>query len=175
MAQFKFYINDEERKDLINYILSKGTKIIPDLLYSASEYKTVKNTDDFFNYLENEQVGFFLLDDNYETEPLIISKNRFFKEPKYSIYQRKGGPYIDIVFYLGFAEDARVPYKCCIIDYYGRFIHYDSYEEFKATEPLISYFKDVVKFIKSKCKCVKTYGKSDWISKEVLEHLSQIK
>lgn len=168
MPQFKFYINDEERKDLINYILSKGTKIIPDLLYNTDNYVNLANTSEFFDYLNKEQVGFFLLDDSFKIEALTMPRNRFTEEPKYAIYQRKGGPYIDASFYLGYADDAILHYKCCILEHYARFIHLDSSEEFYATEALKSYYNDLVIYIKSKCKLVKKAGKSFWISKQVL-------
>ena len=174
MPQFKFYINDSERKDLINYILSKGTKIIPALLYPTDKYITLSNTEEFFNHLKNQEIGFYLMDNSFELEPLVVSKNRFFEEPKFSIVQRKGGPYIDIDFYLGYADDAKVLYKCSIIDHYARFIHYDSYEEFRVSENLKDYYKDVIRFIKTLCKCVKKDGKMYWISKSVINELTTI-
>jgi hypothetical protein len=97
-----------------------------------------------------------------------MTRNRFIEEPKYAIYQRKGGPYIDASFYLGYADDAILHYKCCIIEHYARFIHSGSSEEFNATEALKSYYSDLVKYIKGKCKLVKKSGKSFWVSKQVL-------
>lgn len=102
-------------------------------------------------------------------EPLVVSKNRFFEEPKYSVYQRKGGPYIDASFYLGYAEDATIPYKVSIIDYYEKFIHYDSYEEFKAPNELKDYYGELVRFIKKMCQKVEVGKRKFWVSKEVLK------
>jgi hypothetical protein len=172
MAQFKFYINDIERGILINYILSKKTKIIPDLMYSSNQFILVKNAKDFFDYLEDMKISFFLFDTSFELEPIIMAKNRFIEIPTYSIEHRTGGPYIDTAFYLGFSDDAKIPYKCSIIDYYGRFIHHNSFDEFKTPESLIIYFKDLVKFIKSMCKCVKKDGKNYWVSKVVADELN---
>lgn len=59
MARFEFYISDEERATVINHILSKGTKIIPDLLYETEEYEVLRDTIGFFKYLKDKNIGFF--------------------------------------------------------------------------------------------------------------------
>ncbi len=91
MPEFKFYICDDERRDLVNQLIKKGTKVIPDLMYDIANYRTLKNGNELFNHLQNNEVGFLLLDTRFEVEPLVVSKNRFSEEPKYSIYQRKEG------------------------------------------------------------------------------------
>lgn len=74
---------------------------------------------------------------------------------KYNINQRKGGPYIDLFFYRGFSEDAVVRYKSSELDIYSKFIHVDSYEEFKAKEDLIAYYKLIENNIRKNSKIIK--------------------
>lgn len=159
MAEFNFYINDKERVELIGYILSKGAKIVPDDRYSAEQYKIIRSVQEYNTSMDNKKCKFFLLDESYTIEPIINSKNKFSEKLLYSIEQRKGGPYIDLFFFLGYSEDATIPYKRSWLSYYSRFIHYNSYEEYKAPKELISYFNDLVRFIKTKCKFVKKTGR----------------
>lgn len=171
MPEFNFYINDNERVELISYILSLGTKIVPDELYSTEEYKILQTVEDYFDYMRKGECKFFLLNNYYTIEPLINKKNRFIEKPSYSICQRKGGPYIDLFFYLGYSSDATIPYKRSVIDHYARFIYYNSYDEYYSPEELKSFYKDLVKFIKAKCKSFKKNSKIYWISKEVLNEI----
>ena len=171
MPNFNFYINDEERAELISYILSKRTKIVPDELYPSETFKVLKTIEDYYAYMEKGECKFFLLNDIYTTEPILNIKNRFIEKPSYSISQRKGGPYIDLFFYLGFSDDATIQYKRSVIDFYSQFIHYDNCEEFYAPEELKNFYNDLVKFIKSKCSLIKKNNKNYWISKVVLNDI----
>lgn len=172
MAEFNFYINEKERAELISYILSKGTKIVPDAMYSTEEYLILNSIEDYFHAMNIGECKFFLLDNIYTKEPILNSRNRFSEKPIYSIEQRKGGPYIDLFFFLGHSSDAIFPYKRSWLSYYDRFIHYNSYEEFKVPESLKVYFRDLVRFIKTICRSVKRSGKTFWVSEEVLEEIS---
>jgi methionyl-tRNA synthetase len=171
MPQFEFYINDSERKEIVNHILLKKTKIIPDKLYPSERYETLKTENELIDNLNEGYVRYFLIDESYEIEDLDFLDIDFEDGVKYKISQRIGGPYIDLVFYLGNSEDATIKYKSSSIDYYAKFIHRSSSDEFKATEELKQYYKEIVKFIKIKCTTIKKNGKTYWISNEVLKEL----
>ncbi len=172
MAQFNFYINDNDRIKLIDFILSKRTKIIPDLLYESKKYRILEDVEDFNECMKNKDIRYFLLDYIYTSEDLdfleIVIKNN----TRYKISQRVGGPYLDLVFYLGYAEDSTIPYKRSELDFYSRFIHLNSTDEFKAPLELKDYCSEIVKFVKSMCRLVKKNGKKYWISNEVLKEIN---
>jgi hypothetical protein len=174
MPQMEFYFNDYDRKELFNFIQLKGGKLIPDIFFSSEEYKLISDYEDFFHYQESETTHFFLIDNNFIIEPLIISKNTFIKEPKYYINQRKGGPYIDFSFYRGHSKDSIIPYKMSVIDIYPKFIHHNNYEEFKATDELKDYYNNIVNYIKGKCEIIIKEKKKYWISTNVLKELKTI-
>jgi len=171
MAEISFYINDKERTELIEFILSKGTEVVPDILYPTKRYKVISSVEHYISAMEKDMCKYFLLDDNYTFEPLDFLEIDFESGNQYKISQRIGGPYIDLSFYLGYSDDATIPYKRSWLDHYARFIHYKSYEEFKAPEELKAYYKEIVKFIKGKCKSVKKNGRTYWVSKEVLKEI----
>jgi|688.fasta_scaffold816118_2 hypothetical protein len=174
MAEFNFYINDNERIEVISYILSKGSRIIPDNGYRSEHYRIIQTLSNFIEGANKGEHKYFLTDDSFTFESLLNNKNRFSENPLYSIEQRKGGPYIDLCFFSGYSEDAVIPYKRSWLDYYSRFMHYNSYEEYKVPEELKSYFKDLVRFIKTKCKLVEKNGNSFWISNEVLNEIPSV-
>src|SRR5471030_2633998 len=106
MAQIKFYFNNDEWKELFEYLQICKSKIIPDIRYDVEQYYIISDFEEFIKYQEHKTVHFFLINDIFTLEPLIISLNRYTKEPRYGINQRTGGPYIDISYYRGFADDA---------------------------------------------------------------------
>ena len=112
-----------------------------------------------------------MINELYTIEPLVIDLNKYTKEPTYRINQRKGGPYIDISYYRGFANDSNIPYQASYLDYYARFIHFDNYDEFKASAELKEYYNTIAKFIKSKCKVVKKNDKTYLIGLGALEEI----
>lgn len=168
MPQFEFYINDNERQEIVKYILLKKTKIVIDKLYPSKNYEILKSENELTDNLNKEHVRYFLIDKSYEIEEIEFLDIDFEDSVKYKISQRVGGPYIDLVFYLGNSEDAIIKYKSSSIDYYSKFIHINSSEEFKATQELKAYYKDLVAFIKSICVPAKKNDKTYWIGKEVL-------
>lgn len=171
MPQFEFYIDDNEREEVINFILSKKTEIIIDKLYLSKKYETLKSANDLIENLKKEHVRYFLVDSSFRIEDLKFLDIDFDEGTKYKISQRVGGPYIDLVFYLGYHDDATIPYKSSILDHYSKFIHCNSHEEFYATSETKLYYKELVKFIKSKCIAIKKNNKTYWVSKKILEEL----
>ena len=54
MAEFNFYITDKEREEFIDFILSKGSALIPDNSYSTSEFYEIKTLEEL---KENDWCG----------------------------------------------------------------------------------------------------------------------
>lgn len=174
MAQIRFYFNSEEWRELFEYLQMTGSRIIPDLLYDAEQYHVIKDFDEFIDYQKNKTTHFFFINDVFTFEPLVVSLNRYTKEPKYGIDQRTGGPYIDISYYRGFANDAVIPYRYSNLEYYPRFIHFNNYEEFKASDELKQYYLNLVKFIKKKCRVVKKGDRKYLIGHKVLDEIESL-
>jgi hypothetical protein len=169
MPHLDFYFNDEERIELVDYILSKGSKIIPDKKYLTKEYEVIRSVDDYIVSMKERECSFFILDEGYTFEELSFSSVELEVGLRYYINQRHGGPYIDICFYLGYASDAIIPCKRSNIDHYSKFMYNYSYDEFKTPEALKAYYKDLSKFINKKCQKIKKDGFNFVVSKEVLK------
>ncbi|WP_343320905.1 hypothetical protein [Sphingobacterium multivorum] len=165
----KFYFNNHEIQKLFEFLISIQGKLIPDLLFGDSNYQYIEKYEEFDSILRYQTIHFFLVSDSFQFERLKVAENEYIKEGnKYFIIQRKGGPYIDLFFYRGFSDDAAVKHKSSEIDIYSKFIHVDSYEEFKATEELIVYYKFIVDYIRKRSKRIKIGTKKHYIGLELL-------
>jgi hypothetical protein len=175
MPEFNFYFNDAERRELVEFILSKGTQIVADSLYPSKKFEVISSLEDYNNAMENEKCKYFLLDSSYTTEPLDFQEIDFDEGSKFKISQRVGGPYIDLFFFSGYSDDAEILFKRSWLDHYARFLHQNSNDEYKVSEELKTYYKDIVRYIKSKCNSIKKNGSTYWISNEVLEEMNLVK
>jgi hypothetical protein len=168
-----FYFNDNEIEELFRYINFKNGQLIPDIVFNSDQYIVLSTYEDFFKCQQTETTHFFLKAESFSIEPLVVTRNQFMKCEKYTLNQREGGPYIDLMFFRGYAEDAIIQYKASNIDIYPKFIHAHGNTEFEATNELKEYYNDIVKYIRSKCKIIKKKNKKYWISKEVLKDCRQ--
>jgi hypothetical protein len=164
MANFNCYITHEERVELFSFILQNKGKIIPNMVYPDPSYKIITTVEEFIRIIESQTVGFFIISDNFQLEPLVLSKHKT-EEAKYSIVQRKGGPAIDIALFRGFAETDIIKYKRTDLHCYSKYIDYNSHNEFYATDEIKYYFNVIVKFLKSKCKQISVGSNKYWVSK----------
>ena len=167
----EFYFNDNDRKELFNFIKFKGGRFVPDVLFNSEKYVIISNEEEFDKYQRNETTHFFLLDDKYFIEPLTLSQNKYINEPNFYVNQRKGGPYIDFSFYRGYSDNSPISYNTSMIEIYPKFIHYNNYNEFQATSALQEYYKDLINYIKGKCTIIKKQRKKYWVSIEVLKEI----
>lgn len=169
MADFQCYINDDERRNLFEFLINNGYEVLSEKKFSTPEPYSVKMQDEFMNLIGNSQIGFQIVSDSYTFQPLSIREFHHFNQPAYRLSIREGGPVIYADFFLGFAEDATIKYKVTQLYYYGRYIDiYNPPDEFKATEELKAGFNKIIKYIKSFCKTVKVGKKRYWVSKRVI-------
>lgn len=177
MPEMEFYITDDERMELFEFVKDNEGVFIPDLTYDKPETIQIQSKEELIKCIYEQVVGFYVLSPRFQIEPMVIHKNKFYtEEDKYNIDQRTGCPYISFGFFRGFADDAPIKYKCTEFFHYARYLHYDwetNYGEFPATEELKAYYQMIVKFLKSKCKhVVAPNGKKYWVSKSLLEELA---
>jgi hypothetical protein len=176
MPEIKFYITDDERKELFDFISSNDGRFIPDLIYDTSEFYNIKNGEELIKCIYEKAASFFLISPAFQIEPLVIHQfaQKYERiKGKYGIDQRTGGPYISLIFFTGFGKNTSIKYKCTNVFHYPRYLHHDwetNYGEFPVSEELKSYYKMIIKFLKSKCRQVKAKnGKKYWVSKTLKE------
>jgi len=173
MADAYFYINDEERKLLFEFLKEQDIYLVPNKKYPNSNYEIIQNSSEFIEKIQHGIVRFFAISKWFSVYGLYIDRNEFIKNEKaYFVKQRYGGPYIDIALYMGYADDAAIKYKCTWLSYYPKYIKLqEEYEEFKVSEEFVNHFKKIIRFLQPKCQKVKVNGKNYWISKEVYKEL----
>jgi len=173
MADLYFYINDEERVLLFQFLKNLDIYLVPDKKYSTAKFEMVQNSSDFIEKIQNETVGFFAISKLFSIYSLYLERNEFIKdEEAFFVQKRYGGPYIDIGLYRGFAEDAPIKYKCTWLSYYPKYVKLQEvYEEFKASDELKFHFKQIELFLKSKCQSIRINSRNYWVSKKILDEL----
>lgn len=174
MAQTKFYFNKGEWAELFKFIEMTGGRVIPDIFYESDQYVVLSNFEEFMEYQEHRSVHFFLTNDRFTVQPIMVTLNKYTSPPKCHIYQRKGGPYIDISCYRGFAEDSDIPHSASYLEYYPRFIDYYSSFELRASDELKEYYNELVKFVKANCKSVKKNGRKHLIGNKTLSEIHSL-
>ena len=129
MPATSFYITDEERMELFDFITKSNGVFIPDMLYDKPEIVQVHTKEELIKRINDNNPTFYhILSSDFQIEPLTFhqldGEYKWYKF-KYFINQRQGGPYIDISYSIGFAEDASIKYKCTDVDHYTRYLHWD--------------------------------------------------
>lgn len=171
MAEKSFYINDSDRADLFDFIKSNKGIFIPNRSYKTNNYTCIEKSSELLHSIENITVRYFIISEFFTYEPIILEQNEFLSETAFSIIQRKGGPYINLAFYRGFAEDANVKYKRMDIHFYPYYIHHNSHEEFQATPNLKEYYNIIVDFLKKRTQIKTINGKKYSIGNNIINEL----
>jgi hypothetical protein len=169
MPDFKFYFTQAERIELIDYLLKERFIIVNVKEYAEQNYDIITSIEDFNQAYSRNEIRFFLLRDDFTFEKLEFIK--ISSRPFYFINQRVGGPYIDLTFYLGYADDDYIKYKSSWIRHYPRYIHIGKTDEYKVPDNLKAAYSKILKFIKSKTKTVKVKELNFTVSKSILSEL----
>lgn len=182
MPEISFYITDNERKELFDFIKEKEGVFIPDLIYDKQEPIRIQSKDELIKCIYEQAIGFYVVSPCFQKESLALTpfsdKYADYRN-KYFIKQRSGGPYIRFSFFRGFATDAYIKCQRTELFYYARYLHlnWEAFAnipnadiEFKASDELKSYYKMIVIFLKSKCRQITAKnGKKYWVSKTLKE------
>ena len=175
MPTINFYITDNERMELFDYVTSNDGGFVPRLHYIEPKVILIESKTALIKCIYEQTVGFYLVSSRFQTEPLAFGQ---FEDGEYYIMQKRGGPCIDFAFYHGCADGgptnvSPIRYKRTTIFHYPRYVHYDdfvNYDEFLASDELKAYYKMIVKFLKSKCRQITAKdGYKYWISKTLKE------
>lgn len=168
MPDTSFYIENDSRKLLFDYISSIGGQIIPDLHYEKPEFKFIESNEEFLNYIDSKTVRFFIISNKFKEQELVMSKNRYLEKPTYHIVQRLGGPYIDLALYRSFSENATVKYKRTDIGYYAKFLDRNDLSiEYKTNSEIKKFYSEIIKYLKSICSVKTISNKKYYIDKNI--------
>ena len=164
MPQIDFYLNIEEKHNLVKFIIGNNGFLIPSLHYDEPNYDIIKDIIDY-KYFASENSLFFILHDSFLKYPFRF--DNFEKDNKKIFYlmQRYGGPYIDF-------------YSSGLIE--GNFIgsgyigHYPSFYNdedlsFNPPKELLEFYKAIIKYIKSITLPYKTQKRKYLIGRKLIQ------
>jgi len=168
MGQLDFFLKKTEKIDFIEFAISKGCKIIPDINYSSDSYIVLETSKDFAECNETSQ--FFLINDKYTLFPMEmrpIEKNGL---RVYYISQRQGGPAIN--FYSpNTIEDSNGMIGHGHIAYYP--FYYTGPAQIKAPDDLKTIYNLFVSFIKKRSKRISLPKRSYWVGNSTIESIKE--
>jgi len=97
MAETKLLLNRSDTISIARTIFDKGAYMVPDCNYDEPLYTLIKTVDEFKSISKTTRL-FFVLHDDWKSEPLEMKKFDH-KElgEKYFIVQKSGGPTIDFL------------------------------------------------------------------------------
>lgn len=159
MATTNFCFSEDEYLQLLKYILSKNCYFVSDIERDSPDFITIKSYEHLLQYWDwlkhNPSPGsprLYILNDSYVECPLLQSSIIKGNRRVYFVYQRFGGPSIDLSYFplvgKGFLQ--HYPY------YYYEHVEYN-----KVPVPikLIEIFKDISKYIRKHSIRIKYYNR----------------
>lgn len=166
MPQIDFYLNIEEKCNLIELILENNGILIPELNYDSPEYHIIHDINEY-NDFTMENSLFFILLKSYMKYPLKFDYFEKDNQKKFYIMQRYGGPYID--FYSSGSIEGNF-IGSGAISYYPYFYD-DKNLSFYPPIELIEFYKTITKYIKSITLPYKTQKRKYLIGKKLIQEV----
>lgn len=160
----EFYITEEERMELSEFILANGGIFIPFKVHDTPNIITLKNKEEFlYYYIEKKCDYFFIVSPSFQVEPMVLIKSKF--DNRYHFVQSAGGPSMLIEF--NSYRSPAINQKSVMIWHYKYFTHYgsDTNETFEESVELKAFYKLIRAFLKPKCKrFIASNGLKYWVS-----------
>lgn len=96
MAQTDFLFSDEEYLQLVDHLLGRGARFVPDISYSRQQYVELTSLHDVLTAAKETKL-FFVIHDTFIRCPLELRQRRSVADAYY-IMPRNGGPALDLYF-----------------------------------------------------------------------------
>lgn len=165
--QIDFILSEKERKDVIQYALKNGCKIIPSCHYAIEKYRIIESIDQYLKHSQEVPLLFFI-NDKYSVYPLEMDFFQKDKEKTWFIKQRYGGPTID--FYspvIGEKTEKTIgPGFIGVYEYY-----YHGNSKISPNTELINLFKAFMSYIKSISKPIALSNRTYWLGNYTAEQV----
>lgn len=166
MPQIDFYLNIEEKYNLVKFILDNKGFLIASLQYDEPRYDIIKNIADYSSFA-SENSMFFILHDSYMKYPLRFDYFEKGNKKKFFIMQRYGGPYIDFYSsgqikgdFIGSGDIGHYPY----------FYNNDN-RSFSPPVELLEFYRTIAKYIKSITLPYKRQKRKYFIGKTLIQEV----
>ena len=170
MAQLDFYLDKEDKIDLMSLVFSEGGYIIPDLNYSEPAYQLIKDIEGYKSFVD-DNILFFIIHESYLKEPLTfrcINKNG---HDVYYIPQKSNGPTIDFYSPGLIQKDNTRFIGAGNVSHYSVYFNVANDKNIAVPEELNQFYKKLVKHIKQNSFAIKFSKRTYWIGKNAIDKL----
>jgi len=165
MAEIDFYFVDDEIRDLVEFVLAGGGRLVPNGKYPTPRH--IELTDVHEVMERKDRIGqFFILHPSYSTSPLkMVDIQRPGHAREYIIMPRHGGPSIDL--YCGRVKgDGPKPYMVAsFLAYYPTYWNDELEVKEKTPDALKRFYASLTKRIKSGSRMLKTETRSYYVGR----------
>jgi hypothetical protein len=72
MPEIEFYITDDEKKELFDYVTNNDGAFVPDLWYNKPQGIRIQSKTEFVKCIDNLKTSFFVISPYFQIEPLMF-------------------------------------------------------------------------------------------------------
>jgi len=88
MPEMEFYLTDDERMELFDYVTNNDGVFVPDLWYNRPEGIRIKSKEELIKCIDELVVGFYVISSRFQIEPLMFKgfgrDNEKFDDKRYN-------------------------------------------------------------------------------------------
>jgi len=148
MADLNFYLNNNEKIELLKQLYDVGCKIVPDLAYEYSECIILNNLEECLRFIDlNDTNLLFVLHSKFSILPFILDPIKKDNKTIYSIRQHYGGPSLSLFFTGIYEKDNTTFLGHGFLSYYSYYYDPINNDKIPIQKDLIKIFKIIKNFI----------------------------
>jgi hypothetical protein len=166
MAELGILLTPTEERSIVEFVLSKGAFLVPDIDYSSGEHATVRSLSDYLRYRAATRL-FFIVHQDYLTAPLEMRQTVKGGNLVYYVTQRNGGPSIDFLSTVEFTENSIAKVNPGFIAHHCTFWNPITGQNEKPPTSMIRLFGEIRSVIRSMAMSAKLGKRSYLIGEEM--------
>ncbi|HTF21331.1 MAG TPA: hypothetical protein VK658_24810 [Chryseolinea sp.] len=167
MPELSFYLDTEDKINLVSFVFAQNGYLIPALQYSEPKHSIVDSTDKYLSFVD-QSVLFFIVHESFFDEPLTWSS--FTKGGRELFYmpQRIGGPTIDFLSPGAIHADGMRVVGQGSISYYPTFMSSETAQNVRAPKAQDTFYKKLMSLVKDGGISLKLSKRIFWIGNKTL-------
>jgi hypothetical protein len=166
MTELGILLTSSEERSLVEFVLSKGAFLVPDIDYSSGEYVAIRSLSDFLRYRAATRL-FFIVHEDYLIAPLEMRQTVKGGNLVYYVMQRNGGPTIDFLSTVEFTENSEAKVNPGYVAYHRTFWNPKIGENEKPPNSMVRLFGEIRSFIRNMATAAKLGKRTYLIGEEM--------
>jgi len=170
MADLNFYLNNNEKIELLKQLYDVGCKIVPDLAYEYSECIILNNLEECLRFIDlNDTNLLFVLHSKFSILPFILDPIKKDNKTIYSIRQHYGGPSLSLFFTGIYEKDNTTFLGHGFLSYYSYYYDPINNDKIPIQKDLIKIFKIINKWVTKNSVPYKLHSRTYRLGKDAIK------